>query len=63
MLCLLSIVDTVEVPGQRFLGQIFPSLCGHFPLFQSDYQFRYLSSQQTFHQSFRFACRRKRISK
>lgn len=61
MFCLLYTVDAVEILGQRFLGQIFPSMCGHFHLFQSNYQPRYLSSEQTFHQSFRFARRRKHL--
>lgn len=61
MFFLLSTVDTVEIPGQGFRGLIFPSLCGHFHLFQSNYQLCYLSSEQTFHQSFRFARRRKHL--
>ena len=35
------------------------SLCWHFPPFWSNSQLRYLSSEQTLHQSFRFAGRRK----
>lgn len=45
MLCLLYTVDAVEILGQRFLGQIFPSLCWQFRLFQSNYQLCYLSSE------------------
>ena len=44
-------MDIDEIPGQRFLGLIFYSLCWHFPP----------SSGQIVNKAFRFARRRKYV--